>query len=252
MIIAAAQVDADDPETRLLVPTAKHGPFLPFERCAETAANRRLREGLHSHSAEEVLTYVLEGYVQHAEQNGQLTELFPGSVLLLTAHEELRHELTVQAKDAGGSARWFSIVLRLPWHTEPPPTSLQIREAGEAIQALDGTVQRPVVGPLARAESMMGLECTDIEFARDGRSSFRIGRDRRAVAYALRGSGTVEKQPVEAGHGALLENLANVTIQGSRGYRVILATVPVVRSETGAESVEGRLRGTEFPEEDDR
>jgi redox-sensitive bicupin YhaK (pirin superfamily) len=122
----------------------------------------------------------------------------------------------------------LSIVLRLPWHTEPPPTSIQIKDAGDATDSLDGTVRRPVMGPLARAETFLQLECTDIDFMREADVSIPIERGRRGIAYVLRGSGTIEKKPVEMGHGALFENVSKVALYGSPGLRVFLATVPVV------------------------
>lgn len=250
--VATARIDADDPNTLLLMPSAEQGPFLPFERFAETSATHDVEAGPHPHLAEEVTTYVLDGYLRHLGGGGEDADLSPGSVLVLTAHEELHHELVVQTRPQGRSAKWLSIVLRLPWHTEAPPTSLQIRDAGDAVEARDGTVQRPIVGPLARAESAMGLECTDVEFAREGTMFLRIGPDRRAVAYALRGSGMIEKEPLEPGQGALLEKLSTVAMHGARGCRIILAAVPVVRSESDVESVEGRLRGSGFSEDTSR
>src|SRR2546428_391625 len=97
--------------------------------------------------AEEVVPYVIDGLVHHEDGSGNHTVLNPGSVLVVTAHEEVRHELTMQPSQEGRSARWLSIVLRLPWHTEAPPTSVQIKDAGDATESIDGTVRRPVVGP---------------------------------------------------------------------------------------------------------
>lgn len=223
MIIVPGQVEADDITARLLFPTARQGPWLPFERFAETMATSRKKAGLHPHQAEEVVVYVLEGYVGHEYDGGNYESLTDGSVVVLTAHEEIRHELVMEK---GRTARWLSIVLRVPWHTEPPPTSILIRTAGDAVEGSDGTVQRAVVGPLARAEAFTGLEFTDISFAKEGTGFFRIGRDRRSVAYVLGGSGTIGGKHVEPGDGALLENASGIAIHGSPGYRVALATVP--------------------------
>src|SRR5207245_5986184 len=88
----------------------------------------------------------------------------------------------------------------------------------------------PVVGPLARAETFMQLECTDIEFTRETDVSIPIDHDRRGVAYVLRGAGMIEKKPVEMGHGALFENVSKIALYGSPGLRLFLATVPSVES----------------------
>src|SRR5438309_586075 len=158
------------------------------------------------------------------------TALAPGSVLVVTAHTEIRHDLTMQPSQQGRNARWLSIVLRLPWHTEAPPNALQVKDAGDVVEAPDGTTRRPVTGPLARAETFMGLESTDIEFSREAEASFSIARKRRGVAYVLRGSGMIEKSGVEKGQGALFENVTRLSMRGSPDFRVFLATVPLAES----------------------
>src|SRR5947209_9438704 len=230
VVIRSSHEDLSDPTTHLLMPTIEQGPFLPFERFAQTLATRRTQLGLHPHRAEEVVTYVLDGYVHHEDGTGTHTVLAPGSVLVVTAHTEIRHDLTMQPSQQGRNAKWLSIVLRLPWHTEAPPNALQVRDAGDAVETPDGTMRRPVTGPLARAETFMRLECTDIEFAREAEASFSIARKRRGVAYGLRGSGMIEKNGVEMGQGALFENVTRLSMRGSPDFRVFLATVPLAGS----------------------
>src|SRR5438034_3234721 len=237
VMIRSSHEDLSDPTSHLLMPTAEQAPFPPFDRFAETVATKRMQAGLHPHLVEEVIAYVLDGYVHHEDGGGAHTVLSPGSVLVVTAHQEIRHELTMQPSQEGRSARWLSIVLRLPWHTEAPPTSIQIKDAGDATESLDGTMRRPVVGPLARAETFMQLECMDIEFTREADVSIPVDRKRRGLAYVLRGSGMIEKKPIEMGHGALFGNVARLALYGSPGFRVFLATVPRVenRGESDAD-----------------
>src|SRR5437899_9253621 len=158
VIIRSSHEDLSDPTSHLLIPTVEQGPFLPFDRFAETLATRRTQLGLHPHLAEEVVAYVLDGYVHHEDGTGNHTVLNPGSVLVVTTHQEIRHELTMQPSQEARSARWLSIVLRLPWHTEPPPTSIQIKDAGDATEPIDGNLRRHGDGAVARAEPFMQLE----------------------------------------------------------------------------------------------
>lgn len=221
--IVSGEIDADERTTRLLFPTRDQPAWMPFERFAETMTTARTRLGRHPHQAEEVVMYMLEGEMQHVDGSGRSEDLTPGSSVVLTAHEEISHELVSQK---GKRARWLSIVVRLPWHTEAPPTSLQIKGPPDATTAPDGTVQRPVVGPLARSDAASGLEVLDLEFAKAGTGFFRIGPDRRAIAYVLGGSGSINEAPVDPGSGVLLANASAIAIHGSPGYRVILASAP--------------------------
>jgi redox-sensitive bicupin YhaK (pirin superfamily) len=237
--IVTGEIDASDRTTSLLFPNRDQGPWLPFERFAETITTSRTKMERHPHRGEEVLIYVLDGEIEHVDGAGHRDTLSPGSLALLTAHEEIAHEL---ATVKGKRARWLSIVIRLPWHTEPPPTEVQIKGAGDAVPAADGTIQTPVVGPLARADSFSGLQLMDLEFAKDGTAFFRIGRDHRAVAYVLAGSGKLEGSLVEPGAGVLMENLAGFAIGGSPGFRVALASVPVPREHAEEAPGPGRKR----------
>src|SRR5439155_17739558 len=140
IMISARYESHSDTSSHLLRPTAEQNPIPTLDRFDETVAKKRIQVGLHPNLAEEFVAYVLDGYVHH-EDGGTHTVLSPGSVLVVTAHQEIRHELTMQPSQEGGSARWLSIVLRLPWHTEAPPTSIQIKDAGDATESLDGTMR---------------------------------------------------------------------------------------------------------------
>lgn len=245
------ELDQDDPQTRLLIPTARQGPFLPFERFAESVAAHRMSFGLHPHVAEEVLTYVLQGYVHHEDAEGHHATLTTGSVLLLTAHREFRHEITLQPRAEAHDARWLSLVLRLSWHTEAPETSVQVREAGDRVQAGDGTSRWPVVGPQARAESAIGLECTHICFDEGAAVSVPLSLGRRGIAYVLEGSGRIERREVAAGEGILFENAPSVALEGPPGFRVFLASVPTAGSDESY-PVGERFQGARFPGGRDR
>lgn len=251
MITVESHPDEDDPETRLLMPTREEGPFLPFERFAETFAKGRMETGLHPHEAQEVVAYILEGYVHHEDATGHHADLSAGSVLVITADQEIRHKLTLQPRREGHNARWLSIVLRLPWHTQSPMTATQVKEASDAMESDDGTIRRAVVGPLARADSAMGLECTDVYFANEADLSLQVGRGRRGIAYVLQGSGSVEKAEVGAGHGVLFENITRLAVHGSPNFRLFLASVPMAGSDESYPMGE-RFQGARFPGGQDR
>ncbi len=238
--------DEDDPQTQLLMPTQEEGPFLPFERFGETLAKNRMEVGLHPHEGQEVVTYVLEGYVHHEDAAGHHADLSAGSVLVVTAHEEIRHRLTLQPREEGHGARWLSVVLRMPWHTEAPMTSIQVKQAGEPEESADGTTRLPVVGPLARADSAMGVECTDICFTDETDVSLQVGRAQRGAAYVLQGSGSIEKTETRAGQGVLFKNISHLAVHGSPGFRLFVASVPTTGSDESYPMGE-RFQGARFP-----
>ena len=83
VIIRSSHEDLSDPTAHLLMPTAEQGPFPPFDRFAESVATSRMQAGLHPHLSEEVVAYVLDGYVRHEDGTGNHTVMNPGSVLVV-------------------------------------------------------------------------------------------------------------------------------------------------------------------------
>lgn len=63
----------------------------------------------------------------------------------------------------------------------------------------------------------------------------------------MRGTGTIEKLSIGAGQGALLDHVGFVTLSGTPGFRVFLATAPVSGDERTDDSVEGRITTAEYP-----
>jgi redox-sensitive bicupin YhaK (pirin superfamily) len=228
------------------MPTAEQAPFPPFDRFADTVAKARVERGLHPHLAEEVVAYVLDGQVHHEDDSGHHTVLRPGMVLLITAHEEVRHDLTMQPSQEGRGARWLSMVLRLPWHTQAPVTSLQMKEAGDPIDRTTTVIERPIVGSRARADSALGLECSEFEFTGEAETAIPLGRGKRGVAYVLQGSGRIEKEPVEVGTGATFEDIQRLAVHGSPGFRLFLASVPRPDSDESYPQGE-RFQGARYP-----
>jgi len=232
MSIVHGVIDDSDITARILFPTREKEPFLPFERFAESVATSRKKGDLHAHLGQEVVTYVLEGTVDHEYGAGVHDNLTPGSILVLTASQEVRHALTMEK---GRTARWLSIVARLPGLTGLAPSSLKIRTPESAPVGSDGAARTSLIGPNGAVPSSAGLELTDIAFAKRGSAFFRLGHDRRGLVYVLHGTGSVDDHELELGHGALLENMSAISIQGEAGYRIALASVP----RSGPESSSG-------------
>src|SRR3989442_4872258 len=149
----------------LLFPTHNEPSFLPFQRFAESMATSRKKGELHSHVGEEVITYVLEGYIDHEDGSGNHASLTQGSLLVLTARDEVQHALRMER---GRTARWLSIVVGLPVTTAAPSTSLQILTATRPPVGSDGTVPTSLLGSYAPARTSYRLELIYIALDEEG------------------------------------------------------------------------------------
>lgn len=222
--VVASRMDLEDVSGRVLFPTPRVGPWVPFVRFAETVTTGHDddSEG-HSHKGEEVLNYIVEGRVDYEDDVGRRTVLDRGAVVLLTAREEAHHN--VRANPAPRS-RWLSVIVRVPPVAGGVPHAVQVATAAVPPRSGGGAIERPLVGRGAPVVSAAGLECVDLEFPDAGRCICPVGKGRRAVAYAYEGSASIDGHLVEAGAGALLEGVDEVAVQATSGSRVILASAP--------------------------
>jgi redox-sensitive bicupin YhaK (pirin superfamily) len=222
IVAAASRIDVSDVSSRLLFPTPQQGPWLPFRRYAETIATSRKKPGPHSHNRELVAVYVLEGNVDHEDGRRERTSLASGDVLTLTAGQETEHQLMI---GKGRTASWVSLVLALPSTTAATWNVARLRPVRPP-PAADGTIQTDLVGGTTGIRAETGLNWTEIEFVQEGTSFVHVGNERRAVAYVLRGPGSIENQSTDTGVGMMMEGVAGVALTGEPGFRVLLASVP--------------------------
>jgi redox-sensitive bicupin YhaK (pirin superfamily) len=230
--VVASRIELDDISGSVLFPTPAQGPWLPFVRFAVTISTGGGDDPAgHSHRGEEVMNYILEGHVGYEDDVGHDSVLERGAVVLLTAREEAHHNLM---QKQGSRSRWLSVVVRCPPTMGGPAHQVHIAPGPIPALAGDVTAERRLVGPDAPVASSSGFECIDIEFRKDGLSAFPVGRERRAVAYTLEGSGLVDGQGVGAGAGALIENATEVSIRAASGTRILLASMPRKLTASGS------------------
>lgn len=220
--VVAGEIDSKDVTTRVVLPTAAQSRWPPFQRIAETIATPRRPFPPHRHEGVEVLTYVIEGSATYAFGSSAPEPLESGSTKLLTAPANVSHSIS-PAK--GRTVRWFSLVVALP-SGRPSTLRLQSSRVVTTDMQPDGTVLEDLVGPGSALESAAGLECEAIKFVQAGTVFRRVGHDRVAVIYALRGPGTIDYDALDAGEAALVENAAGVALQGGEGFHVIFSSAP--------------------------
>ncbi|MGA7923476.1 MAG: pirin family protein [Thermoplasmata archaeon] len=224
MVPIKGEIDTTDVSVRRLFPTSKVKEWLPYKLFGETIATSRKRPGAHSHAAEEVVTYVLEGYVDYVGSQGPQVSLHAGCVLTLTASATTSHELAMRK---GRTARWIGITLPITLTREGEPPVVQTSEVSRPEASPDGSISVPVIGTGGPVRLKSGLNLADVAFVEEGTAFVRAGADRRTIVYSISGSGSVDQQHVHAGNGVLLDGVGAIALQGLPGFRVIVASAPV-------------------------
>ncbi len=220
--IASGEIESRLVSTRLVIPSSAQPAWPPFRRLGESIASRGRQLPAHAHAAEEVLTYVIEGFASYQLDAGPSVPLSQGSARLLTALSRVNHRV-VPAE--GAAIRWFNLVVGLPQASVGGP---QLQAAGPGVPPVEVDNVRVVrlVGPEAPMRSSAGLECADLLFVQESTTFATLGGGRRAIVYALAGHGSVDQRDLSSGEAALAEGLPAVAIRGAPGFRAILATAP--------------------------
>ena len=220
--ITPGHLDTSVVTTRLLVPTPAQPNWSPFQRVAESLANRARQLPTHAHEREEVLTYVTEGYASYQLESLPVESLPSGSGRLLTSPGRVTHRIS---PTEGGAIRWFNLVVALRASASGDPKLQRMDPQTPAIEE-DTVLVRPIVGPRAPMVSSVGLECQELRFPGEGTTFRKIGADRRAVFYAVAGRGSVGPHDIESGEVAFVEGMPGIPVRGDGGFWGILATAP--------------------------
>jgi len=217
------EVEGKTTTARFLLPTSTAASWTPFTRIVESVATNARQPPPHGHEAEEVLTYMFEGYADYQFESNAVVSLPPGSVCLLSAVGKATHRIT---PSKGSTVRWMSTILTLPSGTKGE-TKVQTGTPRSSEIQSDGTILRDLVGPGSTLVARSGLVAREVQFAQGGTTFQRMGHGRRGFAYSLAGRGAVDSQPVQVGEGVLIEGASGVAIHGQPGFRIVIGSAPV-------------------------
>jgi len=148
--------------------------------------------------------------------------LASGSAMLLTAPKPVSHAIN---PGQGHTVRWFSVVATLQG-VPPTSTRLQSSRVDATVDEAAGSMVRELVGPNSSLRSAAGLEGAIIEYGSGGTSFHRVGHDRVAIVYVLRGRGRVDDATLDVGEAALVEGAAGVALHGQAGFHVVFVSAP--------------------------
>ncbi|HVK33266.1 MAG TPA: pirin family protein [Burkholderiaceae bacterium] len=164
----------------------------------------------HGHQDVEVMSYPLEGAVEHRDSLGNVATMRPGDVHLMRAGHGIRHsEMNASSSEPERHLQWW---------IKPATKGLEPGYQRIHVGAADMHNQWRL---LAAPEATQGV----LTIAQDARVyAARVGgvalthplrADRRAYLHVVRGALTLEGQLLEAGDAALIDGSDGVTVHGS-------------------------------------
>jgi redox-sensitive bicupin YhaK (pirin superfamily) len=174
--------------------------------------NNGLPFGPHPHRGFETVTFILEGDLVHADNNGHKSKINAGGIQWMTAGEGVIHsELSSEEfKKNGGDVEMLQLWINLPAkHKNADPAYTGLQEDGIPELKLDaGKVTVNLIsgewgGTKGPIQSITNVMMSYLEMQPGGKATTAVPEDREIFMYVV--SGAVEINGTEAGTRTLVE-----------------------------------------------
>ena len=178
--------------------------------------------GTHGHRDMEIITYVLEGALEHKDSMGNGSIIRPGSVQRMSAGTGVRHSEFNPSREAG--------VHFLQIWIEPKITGVRPGYEEKQFGAAEKKGQlRLIASPDGREGSVTVHQDAYVYASMlDGKDALthRLAPGRRAYVHVARGSLKVNGTPLDGGDGARIVEVATIELTDARQAEVLLFDLP--------------------------
>jgi len=178
--------------------------------------------GTHGHRDMEIMSYVLQGELEHKDSMGTGSVIRPGDVQLMSAGTGVRHS---EFNPSSTNPVHFLQIWIEPAFTGTRPSYQQRRFD---VSAKRGRLQL-IVSPDGRQDSLtLGQDARVYAALLDGQESISHPLDagRRAYVHVAQGSLSLNGQPMSAGDGAKVSDEIVLVLDGGADAEVLLFDLP--------------------------
>ena len=176
--------------------------------------------GRHGHRDMEIISYVLEGALTHADSMGNTTTILPGQIQRMTAGTGVLH--SEQNANREGQTHFLQIWIEPEAQQLPPgyaqrDTGLEAQRGQLRLLAAQAFRALPDVMPL-RADAAIHAGLLD---GADS-AQLAIAPGRKAAVFVARGSLQVNGQQLHTGDTALIADEAGIQLDGASAAEVLV------------------------------
>jgi redox-sensitive bicupin YhaK (pirin superfamily) len=200
----------------------KHVAFGPLLVINEDRVAPGRGFGRHSHSDMEIISYVLEGELEHKDSIGTGSIIRPGDVQRMSAGSGVAH-----SEDNPSPTKPVHF---LQIWIQPDPQGIQPSYEQKRFEAAEKRGRlRLIVSPDGRDGSVTLHQDAYVDaglFDGDERTEHPLDAGRRAYIHVVSGEITVNGQPLSAGDAAKLEDVSTVIVQDATAAEVLVFDLP--------------------------
>jgi redox-sensitive bicupin YhaK (pirin superfamily) len=174
--------------------------------------------GTHAHRDMEIISYVLEGQLEHKDSIGTGSVIAPDDVQRMSAGSGVRHSEFNPSRDQ--PVHFLQIWIQPDERGIPPSYEQKRFEAAAKRGRL-----RLIASPDGRESSVTIHQDAYVYaglFEKDERAAHPLDRRRRAYVHVARGEISVNGETLTAGDGAKLTDVAEVRLEHGNGAEVLV------------------------------
>jgi redox-sensitive bicupin YhaK (pirin superfamily) len=178
--------------------------------------------GTHGHRDMEIITYVLDGGLQHRDNMGNGSVIRPGDVQRMSAGTGVQHS------EFNASDREHVHFLQI-W-IEPSQRGVHPGYEEKRFEADDKRGQLRLLASPDGREGSVKIHQDALVYATilaaEAAVTYRLASGRSAYVHVARGAITLNGTPLEAGDGARITDVTDLTVSGLHDAEVLLFDLP--------------------------
>ncbi|WP_106768991.1 pirin family protein [Paenibacillus faecalis] len=144
--------------------------------------------GLHPHQGFEIITYMIQGKVSHADSLGIKSEVEAGGLQLMRTGSGIQHEERFIGPNVEGFQIWFEPLLRDS--LKQNPSYRRYHHHDFHMEREEGIVRKTVIGDRSPADLSVDVHMYDVHLKEGKSISYKLKKGRALAALAVRGQGT--------------------------------------------------------------
>jgi redox-sensitive bicupin YhaK (pirin superfamily) len=192
-------------------------------------ANQDAYIGMHPHQAFEIMTYMINGVVEHQDSLGTKQAVSAGGAQVMQTGSGVYHAEAFRGGDAEGCQIWFEP--HLSQTVKNPPTYNQYNHEEFPAKNEHGVLVKTVIGEGSPVQLETDAQVVDLTFEPGTAYTYALNKNRLLSCLVIRGSGKVgSDQPISHKDYVVIkpETDESITLQAAddQPMRVLCIEVP--------------------------
>lgn len=184
--------------------------------------------GMHPHKAFEIMTYMINGVVEHQDSLGTKQAVSAGGAQVMQTGSGVYHAEAFRGSDAEGFQIWFEP--HLSQSVKQPPTYNQYNHEQFPIRNENGVIFKTVIGEGSPVQIQTDVQVYDVTFSPGAAYTFSLSKDRILSFLVIQGWGSAGSEAFEHKDFVVIkpEKDETITLQTAdeQAMRVVAIEVP--------------------------